>query len=117
MASAFLKQIEERNKQYFDVGVDIGAQQLFDMMCLVLNDPEIMGKDTFGAQRLMKLREALAEREAQYHEAWTHTEESDYYQEKLDGSLRKIFGEGTASFYERYPHCKEWDYGRRSRKR
>lgn len=109
------KYIEQRNamrQKFFSAGCDTATQQMFDMMCLVLNDPEIMGKDVFGAKRLEKLHLALYKMEDMYHEAWTGTSESDYYQQKLDDALRKIFGE-IVPFNKRYPFMTEWNYNKR----
>lgn len=114
--NAFLAKQEEIKQRCFVAGCDITAQQMFDMMCLVLHDPEIMGKDTFGANRLLKVRKAMYELEKQYHEAWVHTEESDYKQEKLDAALREIFGDDLDPFQERYPLTKEWDYFKPTKK-
>ena len=109
MANQFLKQIDKAKQDCFVAGCDITAQQMFDMMCLALHDPEVMGRDTFGAERLKKVHAAMYEYEKMFHEAWVNTPESDYYQEKLDGALREIFGE-IDSFQVRYPYTKEWNY-------
>lgn len=107
--NAFLKKVDNAKQECFVAGCDITAQQMFDMMCLVLNDPEIMGKDVFGAERLKKVHDAMYERERTYHEAWMNNQESDYYQEKLDAALRRIFGE-IDPFNKRYPLMKVWNY-------
>lgn len=98
----------------FEVGCDITAQRVFDCLCLVLNDPEIMGKDVFGAKRIKKIQEALKEVDKQFNEAFVNSQESDYYQEKLDAALRQILGE-IEPFNKRYPFLKEWDYNKPSR--
>lgn len=111
--NAYLNQMSQIRQECFVAGCEITAQQMFDLLCLVLNDPEIMGRDTFGAKRLVKIRKALYDREKLYHDAWTFTEESDYLQEKLDAALREIFGENAEKFSERYPLCKTWNYNKR----
>ncbi len=114
----FLRKQRLMQDKCFEVGLDTATQQFFDMLCLVLNDPEIMGKNVFGAKRLLKMHTHLLDRERQFREAWGHTEESDYYQEKLDEELRRIFGDGQfAPFKERYPYCKEWDYTKGTKKK
>lgn len=108
----FLKRIDEAKQECFVAGCDITAQQMFDMMCLVLHDPEVMGKgNTIGAKRLKRIHNAMFELEAKYHDAWTFTPESDYLQEKLDANLREIFGT-IQPFKERYPLCREWNYNK-----
>ena len=111
----FLAKQEQIRQDSFVAGCDITAQQMFDMMCLALHDPEIMGKDTFGASRLLKVHKAMYELERQYHDAWIHNEESDYKQEKMDAALREIFGE-VEPFNVRYPFMKEWNYFKPSKK-
>lgn len=115
MGNAYLEKQNSMKQDCFVAGCDITAQQMFDMMCLALHDPAVMGKDTFGADRLKKVHDAMYEYEGKFREAWMHTEESDYYQEKLDALLREIFGE-VDSFQKRYPLCKKWNYMKRSKK-
>jgi hypothetical protein len=99
----------------FEVACDTTAQQFFDFLCIVLNDPEIMGKDVFGANRLEKIHAALKAVDKQYNTAFVNNQESDYYQEKIDARLRQIFGE-IQPFKERYPYLKEWNYNKPCRK-
>ena len=115
MGNAYLEKQNARYQDNFVAGCEITAQQMFDMMCLALHDPEVMGKDTFGAERLKKVHNAMYEYERKFHEAWLHTEESDYYQEKLDDALREIFGE-IDCFQSRYQLMKKWNYNKPSKK-
>lgn len=107
--NAFLKKQQEKQQRCFEVGCDVTAQQFFDFLCIVLNDPEIMGKDVFGAKRLHKIHEALKKVDKQFSEAFVNSQESDYYQEKMDAILRGIFGQ-IDPFKIRYPYLKEWNY-------
>ena len=114
--NAYLAKMNAVRQECFVAGCDITAQQMFDMMCLALHDPDVMGKGhTIGAERLRRIHNAMFEYEKQYHEAWMHQQESDYYQEKLDAALREIFGV-IQPFRERYPLCKEWNYNKPMRK-
>lgn len=112
--NSYLAKQEALRQKCFKVACDTTTQQFFDYMCIVLNDPEIMGKDVFGAKRLEKVREAMLELDKEYSEAWVGSQESDYYQEKLDSALKRIFGE-IQPFNERYPYLKEWDYNKTGR--
>lgn len=112
MKNDYLKRRDADRQQFFVAGCETATQQMWDMMCLVLNDPEIMGKDTFGAERLKKVHKALFDRESYYHEAWIGTNESDYYQEKLDSEIKRIFGDDAPDFKTRYPYVMEYDYRR-----
>lgn len=110
-----LAKFEATKQKCFEVACDTTSQQFFDYMCIVLNDPKVMGKDVFGAERLRKVHDAMRELDKQFSEAWVNSQESDYYQEKLDAALRRIFGE-IVPFNERYPYLKEWDYTKPSRR-
>ena len=113
--SAFMAKQHAMQQKCFEVGCDTATQQFFDYMCIVLNDPEVMGKDVFGAQRIQKIQDAMKELDRQFSEAWVNSQDSDYYQEKLDAALRRIFGE-IEPFNKRYPYLKEWDYNKPSRR-
>jgi hypothetical protein len=112
--NAYLAKIDAAKQEAFVVGCDITAQQMFDLMCIVLNDPDVMGKDVFGADRLRKVRQAMEDAEKMYHLAWLHQPESDYYQEKVDERLRKVLGE-IEPFKKRYPYIREWNYNKAKR--
>lgn len=106
----FLQQIDKAKQECFVAGCDITAQQMFDMLCLVLNNPDVMGKyRVIKAEQLKVIHDALFELESIYHDAWMFTPESDYLQEKLDANLREIFGE-IEPFHKRYPLCRQWNY-------
>ena len=107
----FLAKQQAIQQRCFEVGCKVTAQQFFDFLCLVLNDPAIMGKDVFGAKRLHKVHEALKAVDKHYSEAFVNSQESDYYQEKLDAALRGIFGE-IEPFKKRYPYLKGWNYNK-----
>jgi hypothetical protein len=112
----FLEQIDKVKQECFVAGCDITAQQMFDMMCLALHDPEVMGKGrTIGASKLKKIHKAMYEYEKLYHDAWMFTAESDYLQEKLDANLREIFGI-VQPFQTRYPLCRMWNYNKPQKK-
>lgn len=113
--NSFLAKQEALRQKCFEVACDTTSQQFFDYMCIVLNDPEIMGKDVFGAKRLQKVHEAMKKLDKEYSEAWCGSQESDYYQEKLDDGLKRIFGE-IVPFRQRYPYLKEWDYNKPCKK-
>lgn len=111
----FLAKQEQLRQQAFEAACDMTAQQFFDYMCIVLNDPEIMGKDVFGAKRHLKIHAAMKTLDKEYSEAWVNSQESDYYQEKIDDALRRIFGE-IDPFKVRYPYLKQWNYNKPCKK-
>lgn len=75
-----------------------------------------MGKDVFGANRLKKIHEAMKKLDKEYSEAWIGSQESDYYQEQIDGRLRGIFGK-IDPFKVRYPFLRDWNYNKPCKKR
>ena len=81
------------------------------MVSLVLRDPNIMGKDTFGRDRLLKVVQGVGEYIDKYQPAWEKSDETDYYQKKLDDALAEAYGQGMCdSFYTRYQFAPEFDY-------
>ena len=113
--NSFLAQQEELREKVFEIACEMTSQQFFDYMCIVLNDPEIMGKDVFGAKRIQKVHEAMKKLDKVYSEAWVNSQEADWYQEQIDGRLKSIFGE-IDPFHERYPHLKKWNYNKPCKK-
>ena len=107
----FLARQKQRERVFLDVGLQCGRQQILDMMSIVLNDPEIMKKDTFGKDRLMAVVQAIGDRIDLYQPAWTKSDEADYYQRKLDDALTRIYGEQLFdSFHTRSEYSPEFDY-------
>ena len=81
------------------------------MMSLVLRDPQIMGKDTFGKERLLKVVKGIGEYIDTYEKAWLRDDETDYYRTKLDDALAEAYGEKLHdSFLQRYEYAYEFDY-------
>ena len=93
-----------------DVGEQLGMQKMWDYVQIVLHNPAIMGKDTFGACRLDIIFQELKVMADEYHTAFTTDKEADYYQELMDRQLRDIWGDKTLPFYERYPELKKVRY-------
>ena len=98
---------------FFRAGEQTGRQVIIDMMVLTLRDPEIMGKDTFGKDRLLKVVKGIEHYMDVFEQAFQATDETDYYRSKLDAALAEAFGEGMHdTFLERYEFAKEYDYVR-----
>ncbi len=107
----FLAQQKALQRAHFEAGVKMGRQQIIDMVSLVLRDPEIMGKDIFGKDRLLKVVMGIDEYITKYELAWQKHEETDYMRAKLDAALADAYGEGLHdSFLERYEFAPEYDY-------
>jgi hypothetical protein len=110
--NAYLAKQEQIRKRFLQAGMDTAWQEFWDLLCIVLHDPEVMGKDTFGKERLMKIRAAIAVLEDKFCPAMTTHPEADYYQEKMDALLRDIFGDDLAPFKDRYPYVQQFDYSK-----
>lgn len=105
----------QRIAQQFNlnIGLQYGRQQIIDMMSLVLRDPAIMGKDTFGKDRLLKVVNGIGEYIDKYQKAWEKDEETDYYRAKLDAALADAYGEELHdSFMKRYEFSPEFNYAK-----
>ena len=95
----------------FDAGLQCGRQQILDMMSLVLRDSEIMGKDTFGKDRLMKVVKGIGNYIDKFQPAWEKNDDTDYYRAKLDDALAEAYGDDLHdSFLKRYAFAPEFDY-------
>ena len=96
---------------HFTAGLQSGRQQILDCVSLVLRDPEIMGKDIFGKDRLLKVVKGVGKYIDLYQKAWEKDDETDYYRAKLDAALADAYGEGLHdSFLVRYEFAPEFDY-------
>lgn len=88
-------------------GLDLAYQQTFrqymvDMLMITLHDPEIMGKDTFGKERLKRVLAALDKNYHAYFDALRNQPETDYQRDRLDRALREILGNDLVPFEKRY---------------
>ena len=107
----YIAQQREMQRAFFDAGLQSGRQQIIDMVSLVLRDPKIMGKDTFGGKRLLKIVNGIGEYIDEYNLAWQKHDETDYWQKRIDDDLAEAYGEELHdSFHKRYPFAPEYDY-------
>ena len=107
----FLARQAAVNHGFFKAGEQTGRQVVLDMMVLALRDPEIMGKDIFGKDRLLKVVKGIEKYMDIFDQAFQATDETDYYRAKLDAALAEAFGEGMHNtFLQRYELAKEYDY-------
>lgn len=109
--NAYLAAQREAAQELLDIGERMGMQKFWDYLQLTLRDPEVMGKDIFGQNRLEKVFQHMKELAALYHVCFTDDKEADYYQEKLDAQLKQGCSE-FYSFYERYPELRKMQYNK-----
>lgn len=111
--NGLLERQRATNRSFFDAGVQMGRQQVIDMLCLVLHDPEIMSRDTFGKDRLLKVIKGIGDKIDEYYLAWQRNDEADYWQARLDDDLAEAFGVKLRdSFHKRYEFSPEFNYAK-----
>lgn len=107
----FLARQAATNQGYFEAGLQMGRQQIIDMLSVVLNSPKVMARDTFGKKRLPMIVKAIGEAIDTFQKAWERDDESDYYRAKLDELLTKAYGvDMVDTFNKRYEYCCDYDY-------
>lgn len=115
--NGFLKKQQTMNQWFLDVGMDTGFQKCWDLLQIVLHDPKVMGKDTFGKERIKKVFVAMKQKEKELGRAWSPIlyKDADVCQRDLDALLKEIWGDELCPFYERYPFIKQpgYDKGRK----
>lgn len=109
--NAYLEKQMIIKQGFFQAGLQTGRQQILDMVTLALRDPEIMGKDIFGRDRLLKVIQGIGKYVDVYDLAWQKHDETDYYRAKLDAALVEAYGEELHdSFLKRYEFAPEYCY-------
>ena len=109
--SDFIARQRAMQQAFFEAGLQMGRQQILDMLSLVLNDPQYVKKDVFGKDRLVIVVGGIGKYIDKYQKAWEKCDEADYYQNKMDSALAAIYGDSLHdSFYERYKYAPEFDY-------
>lgn len=107
----FLAKQRALQQGFFSAGLQSGRQQIIDLVSLVLRDQDIMGKDTFGRERLLKVVNGVGKYIDLYQKAWEKDDETDYYRAKLDAALVEAYGQELHdSFMERYEFLPEVEY-------
>ena len=107
----YLARRDADRKGFFRAGEQTGRQVILDMMVITLRDPEIMGKDTFGKDRLLKVVKGIEHYLDVFDQALQATDETDYWRAKLDEMLADAFGEEMHdTFLQRYEFAREYDY-------
>jgi len=112
--NAYLARQQAKEKILQQATAETYQQFMADTLMLTLNDPDIMGKDTFGYERLKKIAGGWSRYIDRFHPALTGSPEADYLQIKLDEKIRRIMGksEDFSPFDERYEWIAKVKYGR-----
>lgn len=88
------------------------TQYMADMFILALNDPDVMGKDVFGYERIQRVIAGVGKNYDTYFDALTKTAEADYARSKLDIEIFRIM-KGSSdfkTFEQRYYYLPEIRY-------
>lgn len=105
-ARKLMRQREEERKVASEIVQRWTAQLCLDVMTLVLNDPAVMGKDTFGRARLQRVGEEFNRLYAECIIGLSPAESASHVREQIDRRLRPLWGEDFEPWPERY-YC--WD--------
>lgn len=91
------------------VGLEMGRQQMLDMIFAVLSDKGIMKKDVFGSTRLVRVVDGLKYYiDEVYPDILGDNQNTQKQREDLDALLLSRVGKDLfAPFPERYPYCKK----------
>jgi hypothetical protein len=105
--------IEGWNKG-FDTGLQFGT----DIHEACLNDPAVVGKDTFGKGRMMKLRNATTVMVDKLKPSMygVTDPEADVAQAHIDAKLKKVWGDQYDEWPVRYPYLAPCNYKGRKEK-
>lgn len=110
--NGFLERQKLAVDTYRQAEKDTYIQYMIDMFMVTLNDPDVMGKDVFGKERIARVIHAVEQNFFRFEPALTKMNEADYYQEKLDQRLAKILGrDALVPFSKRYDWIEIRGYG------
>lgn len=98
----YAKKLQMRKQMEVEIIRDWMSQLCLDVMTLVLNDPEVMGKGVMGKGRLQKIGEAFNRYYNECAVALSKDVEATHVQRKIDERLVQIWGEDFARWPERY---------------
>lgn len=104
--NAFAKELMLRKQLQKQITHEWMGQLCLDVMTLVLNDPEVMGKNVMGKGRLKKVGEAFNRYFDECKVALSSDVEASYIREKIDERLVEIWGEDFSRWPDRYCY---WD--------
>jgi hypothetical protein len=108
----YIKQRHERDREMFAAGLNMGMQIVADYFQIALRDPDVMGKDTFGRNRIERINNKTLELDDYFNPAFSDDVEAERYQEEMDRLLREIWGKDLVPFRERYPSLKTIKYNK-----
>lgn len=105
--NAYLQKQQTTIAVYRQAEKETTMQFMIDTLLLVLNDPNVMGKDTFGRKRISRVLTAWIAKIDRYDKALQRGDEQDYWQTKMDQQLQAILGDEFVPFSKRYEWLRE----------
>ena len=97
--NAYAAELQRKKALGYEIVASWTAQLALDTIAMVLNDPEVMGSDTFGATRLQRVCEG-------FNKLWPLSQKA---LEKSDEAQERIFGPDYLRWHERYAYWDEHD--------
>ncbi len=102
----YAKKLQAKREQERQMASEIiqrwTAQLCLDVMTIVLNDPQVMGRDVFGKERLSRIGASFTERYKECIVGLTADVKASYIREVIDRRLSQIWGEDFEKWPERY---------------
>lgn len=107
----FLKKRDDRDRRFFDAGMQTGLQLAADYIAQSLHDPDVMGKTrVLNRKTLDKIFINCEKLDAHFSMAFSNHVEADYRREEWDAVMRDIYGADADPFEKRYPYAKDFQY-------
>lgn len=107
--NAYAAELQRKKALGFEIVSSWTAQLALDTIAMVLNDPEVMGSDVFGAARLRRVAEGFNKLWPISQKALEKSDEAEYYRVKIDQAQERIFGPDYLRWHERYDYWDEHD--------
>ncbi len=98
----YAKRLQQRKQLESEIIQRWTAQLCLDVMTIVLNDPEVMGKDVFGAQRLRRVGDAFNKLYNECTVGLSPDVAASHVRELIDRRLRRVWGDTFESWEGRY---------------
>lgn len=98
----YAKELQARKQMETALVQTWTAQLCLDIMTLVLNDPDIMGKDRFGRVRLRRVGAGFNRKFREACDALTMQDNASHIRAQIDHQLEKIAKSDFIPWAERY---------------
>lgn len=110
--SYYMTMLQKEKDASFMHGMEVGAQFMVDCWMVTLNDPDVMGRDVFGKERMKRVAKAVEANYDKYLPAFnvSKNKEADVWQDRLDEKLEKIFKDELDPFPVRHPLIRKIKY-------